>query len=82
LIEYKANPKGQKRWAGKAGYEGYLNHEVGVLPEILEDEGYHTMLAGKVSTRLVTEPIVPSLLSHRSCFEDAQDGCGRYIRGQ
>jgi arylsulfatase A-like enzyme len=59
LIEYKANPKGQKRWAGKAGYEGYLNHEVGVLPEILEDEGYHTILAGKVSARVRLSPTRP-----------------------
>lgn len=31
----------------KAGYEGYLNWRVAALPEILQDAGYHTMMAGK-----------------------------------
>jgi len=47
LIEFKASEKGQKRWAGKAGYEGYLNQDVATLPEILEDNGYHTLMSGK-----------------------------------
>ena len=51
LIEYKASEKGAQRWAGKAGYEGYLNSEVAPLSEILEDNGYFTALAGKVSVR-------------------------------
>lgn len=48
LIEYKQNEKGAKRWAGKAGYEGYLNEHVATLPEILGDNGYFTAMAGKV----------------------------------
>lgn len=29
------------------GYEGYLNHRVAALPEILQDNGYFTMMSGK-----------------------------------
>ncbi|VUC27306.1 unnamed protein product [Clonostachys rosea] len=29
------------------GYEGYLNHRVAALPEILQDNGYWTMMSGK-----------------------------------
>lgn len=49
LIEYKNNEKGAKRWSGKAGYEGYLNDEVAAIPEILQDNGYFTLMSGKVS---------------------------------
>ncbi|TPX30798.1 hypothetical protein SmJEL517_g05725 [Synchytrium microbalum] len=34
-------------FAGKAGYEGYLNFQVAALPEILQDHGYFTALSGK-----------------------------------
>lgn len=51
LIEWKAGERGTKRWAGKAGYEGYLNQDVATLPEILSDNGYHTLMAGKVSAK-------------------------------
>ncbi|OCF32679.1 hypothetical protein I316_05600 [Kwoniella heveanensis BCC8398] len=47
LIEYKASERGAKRWNGKAGYEGYLNQEIAALPEVLSDNGYHTILSGK-----------------------------------
>ena len=30
-----------------AGYEGYLNHDVATLPEVLLGSGYHTYMAGK-----------------------------------
>ena len=49
LIEYKNSEYGAKRWSGKAGYEGYLNSDVATLPEILGDNGYSTMMSGKVS---------------------------------
>lgn len=29
------------------GYEGYLNDRVVTLPEVLRDNGYHTIMAGK-----------------------------------
>lgn len=32
---------------GQPGYEGYLNDRVAVLPELLRDAGYRTMMAGK-----------------------------------
>ena len=48
LIEYKNSEKGAKRWSGKAGYEGYLNNDVATLPEILSDNGYFTVMSGKV----------------------------------
>ena len=48
LIEWKNTEFGEKRWAGKAGYEGYLNKEVSVLPEVLRGEGYWTVMSGKV----------------------------------
>ncbi|OAP54928.1 hypothetical protein AYL99_10628 [Fonsecaea erecta] len=32
---------------GKPGYEGYLNWRVAALPEILQDQGYFTVLSGK-----------------------------------
>ena len=34
-------------YLGMPGYEGYLNDRVATLPEILKDNGYHTMMAGK-----------------------------------
>ncbi|QGA18553.1 hypothetical protein EYB26_006238 [Talaromyces marneffei] len=47
LIEYKMSEKGAKRYSGKAGYEGFLNEDVAMLPEILEDYGYYTAMSGK-----------------------------------
>ncbi|KUI57664.1 Arylsulfatase [Cytospora mali] len=34
-------------YAGRPGYEGYLNYRVAALPEILQDAGYHTIMSGK-----------------------------------
>lgn len=31
----------------KPGYEGYLNWRVAALSEILQDNGYHTIISGK-----------------------------------
>lgn len=50
LIEYKNTEERIKRFAGKAGYEGFLNQDVATLPEILSDNGYFTVLSGKVSS--------------------------------
>ncbi|KAK6081896.1 arylsulfatase [Seiridium cupressi] len=47
LIEHKNSEQDSKRWSGKAGYEGYLNEDVATLPEMLEDNGYFTVMAGK-----------------------------------
>ena len=35
-----------KRWDAP-GHEGYLNYRVAALPEILQDNAYHTLLSGK-----------------------------------
>lgn len=32
---------------GVPGYEGYLNHGVLTLPQLLKDAGYHTYIIGK-----------------------------------
>ena len=32
---------------GKPGYEGYLNHRVAAISELLKDAGYNTFMAGK-----------------------------------
>lgn len=48
LIEYKNSEKGAQRWSGKAGYEGYLTRDVVTVPEIFSDNGYHTVMSGKV----------------------------------
>ncbi|KAK5171470.1 uncharacterized protein LTR77_004615 [Saxophila tyrrhenica] len=34
------------KWDAK-GHEGFLNHDVAALPEILQDNGYHTLISGK-----------------------------------
>ncbi|KAI5459521.1 putative arylsulfatase [Mariannaea sp. PMI_226] len=40
-------PYDSKPQRGMPGYEGYLNERVVTLPEVLRDNGYHTMMAGK-----------------------------------
>ncbi|KAL4985723.1 alkaline-phosphatase-like protein [Aspergillus falconensis] len=47
LIEYKQSAHGAQRYSGKAGYEGYLNRDVATIPEILQDNGYFTVMSGK-----------------------------------
>ncbi|KAI1862166.1 uncharacterized protein JN550_010469 [Neoarthrinium moseri] len=39
--------KSPEIFRGKPGYEGYLNHRVAALPEILQDAGYFTFMSGK-----------------------------------
>lgn len=62
LIEFKQNARGAERWSGKAGYEGFLNRDVATLPEILEDNGYFTVMSGKVFTNQVHVCCILTLL--------------------
>jgi arylsulfatase len=39
----------------KPGYEGYLNHRIAALPEILSDHDYLTILSGKWHLGLTKE---------------------------
>ena len=52
LIEYKQGAPDGKRFDGRKGYEGYMNKQVAPISEILQDNGYSTMLSGKVSRNL------------------------------
>ena len=49
MAEFMRN---HKEYLGRPGYEGYLNFRVAALPEILQDNGYHTMMSGKWSVLL------------------------------
>ncbi|KAK6384719.1 hypothetical protein LTS17_002282 [Exophiala oligosperma] len=44
MSEQRAND--YDRW-NKRGHEGYLNHDVAALPELLHDAGYLTLMSGK-----------------------------------
>lgn len=44
-----------KKFAGRKGYEGYLNERVAALPELLKDEGYFTFISGKWHLGLLPE---------------------------
>lgn len=37
----------QDNQKSQPGYEGYLNDRVAALPEVLQDNGYHTLMSGK-----------------------------------
>jgi arylsulfatase A-like enzyme len=46
MAEYMNRLDGRP-FEGRPGYEGYLNQRVAALSEILQDEGYLTMMSGK-----------------------------------
>lgn len=39
--QIRGNPK---FFEGRRGYEGYLNFDVAALPEVLQDNDYHTIV--------------------------------------
>ncbi|KEF50956.1 arylsulfatase [Exophiala aquamarina CBS 119918] len=51
----KANNYTTAPQRGMPGYEGYLNSRVVALPEIMQDGGYHTLMAGKWHLGLTKE---------------------------
>lgn len=69
---------------GMPGYEGYLNDKVATLPEILKDNGYLTLMAGKWHLGLLPErgpmakgfersyALLPACANHYGYQPDAQ----------
>jgi len=61
---------------GKPGYEGYLNNRVTTLPQLLQDSGYHTYMAGKWHMGKATNQI-PAARGFERDFT-LLDGAGSY----
>ena len=61
---------------GAVGYEGYLNHRVATLPQLLQDAGYHTYMVGK--WHLGKQPdLIPRARGFERDFS-LLDGAGSY----
>jgi arylsulfatase A-like enzyme len=61
---------------GVPGYEGYLNHQVVTLPELLKDAGYHTYMVGKWHLGKAPE-LIPAARGFDRDFS-LLDGAGSY----
>jgi arylsulfatase A-like enzyme len=62
---------------GHPGYEGYLNDRVAALPELLQDAGYHTYMAGKWHLGL-DEAHSPAARGFERSFALTQGGAGHF----
>ncbi|MGB4334982.1 MAG: arylsulfatase [Chromatiaceae bacterium] len=61
---------------GVPGYEGYLNHGVLTLPQLLKDAGYHTYMVGKWHLGKAPE-LIPAARGFERDFS-LLDGAGSY----
>jgi arylsulfatase A-like enzyme len=61
---------------GVPGYEGYLNHRVLTLPQLLKDAGYHTYMVGKWHLGKAPE-LIPAARGFERDFS-LLDGAGSY----
>jgi arylsulfatase A-like enzyme len=57
------------------GYEGYLNFRVAALPELLQESGYHTFMAGKWHLGLTNETS-PAARGFNKYYSLLQGGAG------
>lgn len=62
---------------GHPGYEGYLNTRVASLPELLQDAGYHTFMAGKWHLGM-EEHTSPAARGFDRSFALMQGGAGHF----
>jgi arylsulfatase len=61
---------------GLAGYEGYLNHRVATLPQLLKGAGYHTYMVGKWHLGKAPD-LIPAARGFERDFS-LLDGAGSY----
>jgi len=61
---------------GVPGYEGYLNHSVVTLPQLLKDTGYHTYMVGKWHLGKAPD-LIPAARGFERDFS-LLDGAGSY----
>lgn len=66
-----------KEQRGKPGYEGHLNNLVATLPEVLQDHGYSTSIAGKWHLGR-TEELSPAARGFEHSYVLLQGGASHY----
>ena len=63
--------------AGQPGYEGHLNFRIAAMPELFQDAGYHTYMAGKWHLGL-SEETGPAARGFDRSFTLLQGGAGAF----